>query len=483
MTTLTVWFDDGCPLCRREIALMRRLAPPGAIRFVAVDDGLADCPVDRAALLARFHALEDGRMLSGAAAFAAMWRGDPPAAAARPRGAQPADPLRAGAALHRVPSPASETAALGRAPRRAPGRRVSGAEADSTIPVFVATRAEALRRLDLFLPRAGRAYAEGRNSDGGPGAERSVSALSPYLRYRLLTEREVIAAVLDRHGPQTADKFVSEVLWRTYFKGWLELRPAAWTRFLAARDAGRDAMARSGGLARAVAAAEEGRTGIEGFDDWARELVDHGYLHNHTRMWFASIWIFTLRLPWALGADFFLRHLVDADPASNTLSWRWVAGLQTPGKTYLATADNIARYTSGRFPSARAGERGARAHRGSAARRPRAADTRAAPGRAGAPADAPRGSRSGKPRAGRDGDRRRARGDRGLGGLALGRCGAALRRCGRRRCRGTGAGALRRRRRRARRDGSRGRRGGGAGLGGRAASLRLLRRSGLWRMR
>jgi deoxyribodipyrimidine photo-lyase len=66
-------------------------------------------------------------------------------------------------------------------------------------------------------------------------------------------------------------------------------------------------------------------------------------------MWFASIWIFTLRLPWTLGADFFLRHLIDADPASNTLSWRWVAGLQTAGKTYLATADNIARYTNGRF--------------------------------------------------------------------------------------------------------------------------------------
>jgi deoxyribodipyrimidine photo-lyase len=66
-------------------------------------------------------------------------------------------------------------------------------------------------------------------------------------------------------------------------------------------------------------------------------------------MWFASIWIFTLRLPWALGADFFLRHLLDADAASNTLSWRWVAGLQTVGKTYLATAENIARHTRGRF--------------------------------------------------------------------------------------------------------------------------------------
>jgi hypothetical protein len=66
-------------------------------------------------------------------------------------------------------------------------------------------------------------------------------------------------------------------------------------------------------------------------------------------MWFASIWIFTLRLPWALGAEFFRQHLLDADAASNTLSWRWVAGIQTPGKHYLARAENIARHTNGRF--------------------------------------------------------------------------------------------------------------------------------------
>jgi deoxyribodipyrimidine photo-lyase len=78
-------------------------------------------------------------------------------------------------------------------------------------------------------------------------------------------------------------------------------------------------------------------------------LVETGYLHNHARMWFASIWIFTLRLPWELGADFFLRHLLDGDPASNTLGWRWVAGIQTPGKTYLARTSNISKFTEGRF--------------------------------------------------------------------------------------------------------------------------------------
>ncbi|WP_244488094.1 FAD-binding domain-containing protein [Aureimonas sp. Leaf454] len=138
---------------------------------------------------------------------------------------------------------------------------------------------------------------------------------------------------------------MQEVLWRTYWKGWLEMRPTVWARFVEERDRQRQTFPNK----RALTAAESGSTGIEGFDDWARELLATGYLHNHARMWFASIWIFTLRLPWTLGADFFLRHLVDADAASNTLSWRWVAGLQTVGKTYLATADNIARYTNGRF--------------------------------------------------------------------------------------------------------------------------------------
>jgi deoxyribodipyrimidine photo-lyase len=66
-------------------------------------------------------------------------------------------------------------------------------------------------------------------------------------------------------------------------------------------------------------------------------------------MWFASIWIFTFKIPWQLGAAFMYHHLLDGDPASNTLSWRWVAGLHTKGKTYLARADNIAKYSEGRW--------------------------------------------------------------------------------------------------------------------------------------
>ncbi len=193
----------------------------------------------------------------------------------------------------------------------------------------------------------GRRYAEGRNTDHGPGQLKTVSALSPWVRCRLLHERELIEAAL-LHGDGAA-KFVSEVLWRSYFKGWLEQRPEIWTRYCKDRDDAAALLARNGGLSRDYAAATNGSTGIDCFDAWAGELTSHGWLHNHARMWFASIWIFTLRLPWQLGADFFLRHLIDGDAASNTLSWRWVAGLHTPGKHYLARADNIQRHTDGRF--------------------------------------------------------------------------------------------------------------------------------------
>ena len=211
---------------------------------------------------------------------------------------------------------------------------------------FTPTRAAGLDSLEAFVGRAGRDYADTRNFDYGPANRTNVSQLSPYLRYRLITEDEVVAAARAQHCGATADKFVQEVLWRTYWKGWLELRPSVWADFVA--DVAR-LEAQSGGWRRDYDRAVAGHTGIDCFDAWIGELAEYGYLHNHARMWFASIWIFTLRLPWQLGAALFGHHLYDGDPASNTLSWRWVAGLQTAGKTYLAQADNITRYTDGRF--------------------------------------------------------------------------------------------------------------------------------------
>lgn len=211
------------------------------------------------------------------------------------------------------------------------------------------TRDEALRRLNAFLSRAGRAYAATRNEDRGPDDRTNVSVLSPYLRRRIVTEAEVVRAIREEHGASASRKFVQEVLWRTYWKGALEGRPVVWDCYVRHADELAERLAHVPDLAERYDRAVAGTTGIAAYDTWTRELIATGYLHNHARMWFASIWIFTLELPWELGAAFFLRHLLDGDPASNTLSWRWVAGLHTRGKTYLATRANVLRFTGGRL--------------------------------------------------------------------------------------------------------------------------------------
>ena len=198
-----------------------------------------------------------------------------------------------------------------------------------------------LKRLNGFIEKAGRHYQTHRNGDFGRESHTNVSVLSPYLRHRIISETEVLQAVLSRHSPSEAFKFVQEVFWRSYWKGWLEHRSHLWPEYHRALPASFARWAQSSRALKAYEAAIGAQTQIPIFNEWCEELKETGYLHNHARMWFASIWVFTLRLPWQLGADFFVRHLLDGDPASNTLGWRWVAGLHTVGKCYLATAKNI----------------------------------------------------------------------------------------------------------------------------------------------
>ncbi len=197
------------------------------------------------------------------------------------------------------------------------------------------TRAAGLEKLKAFLPKAVN-YSTTRNYVPG-----GVSQLSPYIRTRLLTEQEITEATLHAHPSENVGKFLQEIAWRTYWKGWLEMRPDVWLHYTQS--------IKKIEPTKAYQNAITGATGIDCFDAWAKELIDENYLHNHVRMWFASIWIFTLELPWELGAEFFRKHLLDYDAASNTLSWRWVAGLHTKGKHYLARASNIEKFTDGRF--------------------------------------------------------------------------------------------------------------------------------------
>ena len=218
-----------------------------------------------------------------------------------------------------------------------------------SMPVCSGSREEALVLLAAFLPKAGTSYTRNRNFDLGAGQHKHVSQLSAYIKRRIITEEDVLKKVLSAHSLNEAGKFIDEIFWRTYFKGWLESRPHIWMQYCADVHHLTHELQTQSGLRDRWAAACLGETGIDCFDAWAKELAETGYLHNHARMWFASIWVYTLQLPWQLGADFFLRHLLDGDAASNTLSWRWVVGLHSVGKTYLARAENIQRFTNGRF--------------------------------------------------------------------------------------------------------------------------------------
>lgn len=216
---------------------------------------------------------------------------------------------------------------------------------------FPPTREAALQALNAFIPKV-LCYAENRNFDR-PG-HRDVSLLSPYIRRRLITEQEVVWRVLAEFPFHRVEKFIQEVVWRTYWKGWLERNPEVWQACVK-REYEYKNLKGLPAWWQQYSDAISAETNLSFFNDWVTELTETGYLHNHARMWFASVWIFTLKLPWQLGAMFMYRHLLDGDPASNTLSWRWVAGLQTKGKSYLARAENISQFSEGRW-SPRPGE-------------------------------------------------------------------------------------------------------------------------------
>ncbi len=221
--------------------------------------------------------------------------------------------------------------------------------------IFEASRAKAVDKLNHFVENNLSEYSKLRNFDFGPDNRSNISCLSPYITHGVINELEVIDKSLKKFSFAKNEKFIQEVLWRIYWKGWLELRPNVWSDYLSELREFREKYKNKQNYLNAI----EGKTNIECFDQWINELKDNNYLHNHTRMWFASIWIFTLGLPWQLGAEFFMQHLFDGDAASNTLGWRWVAGIQTKGKHYLASEWNIKKFTNNRFQNIKLNENAA----------------------------------------------------------------------------------------------------------------------------
>ena len=208
------------------------------------------------------------------------------------------------------------------------------------------SKSEAFSQMHSFVESKADRYQEMRNYDFGKLENNFVSGLSPAISRRIITEEVFLKTILSSFSFNKVEKLIQEICWRTYWKGYLENRSQIWTNYLTDLVDLRYLKA-----SQEYENASKGETEIVCFNRWLNELVENGYLHNHTRMWFSSIWIHTLKLPWQLGAELFMKFLLDADPASNTLSWRWVAGNHTLGKTYLANPSNIKKYTGGRlFP-------------------------------------------------------------------------------------------------------------------------------------
>ena len=210
---------------------------------------------------------------------------------------------------------------------------------------FEPSREFAIKKLEDFIDKNLHEYSKLRNFDFGPEQRKNVSSISPYITHGILSETEIIKNSLKKFSFAKNEKFVQEVLWRIYWKGWLELRPMVWSDYIVELKKLKKDFYNNKNYLNAI----EGKTNIECFNYWISEIKKYNYLHNHARMWFASIWIFTLNLPWQLGAEFFMKYLLDGDSASNTLGWRWVAGVQTKGKNYIASEWNIKKFTNNRF--------------------------------------------------------------------------------------------------------------------------------------
>jgi deoxyribodipyrimidine photo-lyase len=198
--------------------------------------------------------------------------------------------------------------------------------------------------------RGGRAAAEARLAEIDPARYAStrnalngaVTRLSPYLRHGVLSLDEVRNLALDRAGAR-AEKLVNELGWRDYWQRvYAEIGDGVW-KDREPYKTGLSAADYSDTLPADLAAAE---TGLRCMDAFVAELYTTGYLHNHARLWLAAYLVHWRRVRWQVGARWFLAHLLDGDPASNNLSWQWVASTFSH-KPYLFDRGNLEFHTGG----------------------------------------------------------------------------------------------------------------------------------------
>jgi len=171
----------------------------------------------------------------------------------------------------------------------------------------------------------------------------AVTGLSPYIRHGILTLDEVRNEALGRcERPAQIEKFIQELAWRDYWQRVYRRHPERIWQDVEDYKTGFLADEYTDELPADIAA---GETGVACIDQFIATLLTSGYLHNHARMYLASYVVHWRRVRWQAGARWFLHHLLDGDPASNNLSWQWVASTFA-NKPYIFSLDNLRKYAS-----------------------------------------------------------------------------------------------------------------------------------------
>jgi deoxyribodipyrimidine photo-lyase len=184
-------------------------------------------------------------------------------------------------------------------------------------------------------------YAKTRNFLKG-----KVTRLSPYIRYGVLSLAEVRDFALKTvQNPNDAEKLVNELGWRDYWQRLYAQKGDAIWKDQEEYKTGYTAQTYASELPADI---EQGTTGLVCMDSFSRELQEKGYLHNHQRMWLAAYLVHWRHVRWQAGARWFLAHLLDGDPASNNLSWQWVASTFSH-KPYFFNRENLEKYTDGAY--------------------------------------------------------------------------------------------------------------------------------------
>ena len=212
--------------------------------------------------------------------------------------------------------------------------RCPWAEGEASPIVGGATAAQ--QRLQAIDPLR---YAATRNFGDG-----AVSRLSPYLRHGVLGLNAVRNAALAHDAsPMRVIKFIQELAWRDFWQRTYAAHPEWIWQDIEAYKTGFVADDYADTLPQDIA---DGRTGVACIDAFIAELIGTGYLHNHARMYVAAYTVHARRVKWQAGARWFLHHLLDGDPASNNLSWQWVASTFSH-KPYTFNLDNVRKYFGG----------------------------------------------------------------------------------------------------------------------------------------